>query len=131
MGQLVVMGATLQCVPFGTTPSALVVIPKGPPVFASNLLAATIMDFAPLANILPFGMCISLANPVVASATAAALGVLTPMPCIPAIVSPWKPGALKTQINNFSALTNNSICNCMWGGVIQVTNPGQFTVQVN
>ncbi|ACK70177.1 conserved hypothetical protein [Gloeothece citriformis PCC 7424] len=131
MGLLVVMGATLQCVPFGTTPSSLIVIPKGLPVFASNRFAATIMDFAPLVNILPFGLCNSLANPTVASATAAALGVLTPMPCIPVTVSPWKPGALKTLINNFNALTDSSICNCTWGGIIKITNPGQFTVQVN
>ena len=59
---------------------------------AGGPLAATIMDYAPLVNILPFGMCSSLANPSVASATAAALGVLTPMPCIPVIPAPWVPG---------------------------------------
>ncbi|MDJ0844288.1 DUF4280 domain-containing protein [Crocosphaera sp.] len=131
MAVLVVMGATLQCLPFGSVPSSLIVIPKGLPVNASGRFAATIMDFAPIVNIPTFGMCTSLANPTVAAATAAALGVLTPMPCIPATVTPWTPGALKTRINNFNALTNSSVCNCLWGGVIKVTSPGQFTVQVN
>jgi hypothetical protein len=38
-------------------------------------LAATIMDYAPIVNIPPFAMCQSLANPTVATATTAALGV--------------------------------------------------------
>ena len=33
---------------------------------AGGPMAATIMDFAPMANIPPFGMCMSLANPQVA-----------------------------------------------------------------
>ncbi len=131
MAVLVVMGATLQCVPFGSVPSFLSVIPKGLPVNASGRFAATIMDFAPMANIPSFGMCTSPANPAVISATAAAMGVLTPMPCTPVVVAPWTPGALKTLINNFNALTDSSICICSWGGTIKVTNPGQFTVQVN
>ncbi len=77
MPQQVVMGASLQCVPFGAKPSSLLVIPKGLPVMVNGMLAATIMDFAPVANILPFGMCTSLTNPMVAAATTAALGVLT------------------------------------------------------
>lgn len=131
MPQQVVMGATIQCVPFGVAPSSLIVIPKGPPVLASGMLAATIMDFAPIANILPFGMCSSLANPMVASATAAALGVLTPMPCLPVILGPWKPGAIKTKINKMPALPSTAICNCAWGGVIKIAVPGQIKVSVN
>ncbi|MBL1176266.1 DUF4280 domain-containing protein [Pantanalinema sp. GBBB05] len=123
------MTATLQCVPFGMTPSALIVIPKGTPVMVNGLLAATIMDFAPTVNILPFGMCSSIANPTVAAATAAASGVLTPMPCVP-VTTPWSPGALKVKIGVFPALTNTSVCNCAWGGVIKITAPGQFTVNV-
>ncbi|MEQ9552336.1 DUF4280 domain-containing protein [Coleofasciculus sp. G2-EDA-02] len=124
------MGATLQCIPFGVAPSSLIVIPKGPPVSVKGRLAATIMDFAPIANIPPFGMCTSIANPAVASATAAALGVLTPMPCIPVPVGPWKPGAIKTKINNMPALPDFAVCNCSWGGVIKIMNPGQFQVTV-
>lgn len=91
MAKYVCMGATLKCT-FGMTPSTLMVtVPLRPMI--QNKPKATIMDFAPLVNILPFGMCQSPSNPTVASATAAAMGVLTPMPCIPAIVAPWAPAA--------------------------------------
>ena len=124
------MGASLQCIPFGVAPSSLIVIPKGSSVFAGGPLAATIMDFVPITNIPPFGMCTSLANPAVASATTAAMGVLTPMPCIPVTTGPWKPGALKVKINNIPALPNTAICNCAWGGVIKIITPGQFKVNI-
>jgi hypothetical protein len=124
------MGATLQCIPFGVAPSTLIVIPKGPPVSVKGMLAATVMDFAPIVNIPPFGMCTSLANPAVAAATTAAFGVLTPMPCVPVTLGPWKPGAFKVKINNFPALPNHAICNCAWGGVIKITAPGQFQVSI-
>lgn len=129
MGQQVVMGAMLQC-SFGLAPSSLIVIPKGPPTMAGGPLAATIMDFTPIANIPPFGMCTSLANPMVAAATTAALGVLTPMPCIPVTVAPWVIGSPTVLINNFPALNNSAKCMCTWGGVISINMPGQFTVQV-
>jgi hypothetical protein len=86
------------------------------------------MDHAPLVNIMPFGMCTSLANPTVASATAAAMGALTPMPCVPATTAPWVVGAPTFLINNMPALNNTSTLMCMWGGVIQVSNPGQTFV---
>lgn len=129
MGQQVVAGATLMC-SFGVAPSTLSVIPKGMPVKAGGPMAATIMDFAPMANIPPFGMCTTPSNPTVASATAAAQGVLTPMPCIPVTTSPWAPGSPTAKINNFPALNSTSKLMCTWGGVISVTVPGQFTVSV-
>ena len=128
MGQLVTMGAMLKC-SMGVAPSSLMVIPKGPPTLAP-MLAATIMDNIPMANILPFGMCQSPANPMVIAATAAALGVLTPMPCIPMTPAPWVVGAPTVLIGNFPALNNSSKCMCVWGGIIQIVNPGQVKVQV-
>jgi hypothetical protein len=81
------------------------------------------MDFAPMMNIMPFGMCRSMANPTVASATSAAMGVLTPMPCIPVIVSPWAPGG-KELVANMPALLDNCKTMCAYGGNISITNPG-------
>jgi hypothetical protein len=129
MALQVSMGATLQCT-FGTIPSTLMVTPKGSLVTAGGPLAATIMDNIPLTNILPFGMCITLSNPAVASATSAALGVLTPMPCVPVTPAPWAPGSPTVLINNFPALNNTSKCMCTWGGVISITSPAQVTVSI-
>lgn len=115
------MGATLQCT-FGMSPSQLmVVVPLRPKI--QNKLVANIMDFAPMTNILPFGMCKSMSNPTVASATSAACGVLTPMPCVPVPAGPWRPGG-KGKVANFAALLDNCTLNCAWGGCISIKNPG-------
>ncbi|WP_429310740.1 DUF4280 domain-containing protein [Paenibacillus mucilaginosus] len=92
--------------------------------------AANIMDHVPMVNILPFGMCSSPANPSVAAATAAALGVLTPMPCMPATAAPWAPGSPQVLLGGMPALNTGSKLLCSWGGVIGVASPGQMTVQV-
>jgi hypothetical protein len=114
--------AMLTC-SFGIAPSTLNVLPVSR-VMIEGKPAATIKDMVPMMNLPPFGMCTSLTNPMVATATAAALGVLTPMPCIPVPVGPWKPGAAKTLIGNMPALTSPSICNCSWSGVITIGFPG-------
>ena len=124
----VCMGASLMC-SFGTAPSVLSVLPKNA-VMAGGPVAANIMDNVPMLNILPFAMCTSPANPTVAAATAAALGVLTPMPCIPATAAPWAPGAPTVLLGGMPTLNNSSKLMCNWGGVIQVTAPGQATVMV-
>ena len=80
---------------FGLAPSTLSVVAPRPVVEGRPV--ATITDVAPGANIAPFGMCQSLANPMVAAATAAALGVLTPMPCVPVVPAPWIPLAPQTM----------------------------------
>ncbi|MDQ2085364.1 DUF4280 domain-containing protein [Herbivorax sp. ANBcel31] len=127
MGICVCGGAMLQC-SFGTAPSNFTVTPQNKVL--TSMPVANIMDYKPMVNILPFGMCNSLANPQVASATAAALGVLTPMPCIPNTPSPWVPGSPTVLIANMPALNNSSKLMCTWAGIIQITNPGQTTIQV-
>jgi hypothetical protein len=127
MGQLVCTGALLQC-SFGVAPSALSVLPANKVLTTTP--SANIMDHAPMVNIMPFGMCNSPANPMVAAATAAALGVLTPMPCIPATAAPWVVGAPTVLIGNMPALNNSSKLMCNWGGVIQINMAGQMTTMI-
>lgn len=126
MGFGVFGGATLMC-SFGMAPSALTVLPAARVM--SKMPMASIMDQVPMVNILPFGMCSSLANPTVASATAAALGVLTPMPCIPVTTSPWAPGSPNILVGGKPCLNNSCKCMCAYGGVIQIQNPGTTDVQ--
>jgi hypothetical protein len=91
---------------------------------------ANIMDNKPMMNVLPFGMCQSMANPMVAAATAAAMGALVPMPCIPMTMAPWMPGSPTQLLAKMPTLNNSSKLMCMWGGVIGIDMAGQFTVTV-
>lgn len=128
MGIQVSSGAQMMCT-FGAAPSALNVLPVGM-VNAGGPAAATIMDNKPMVNIAPFGMCMSMSNPQVAAATAAAMGVLTPMPCLPNTPGPWTPGSPTVLIAGNPALNNSSKCMCAFGGSISILVPGQFTVMV-
>jgi hypothetical protein len=127
MAVFVTTGATLQC-SFGVAPSVLSVLPMNREMAGTP--GANIMDHAPIVNIAPFGMCNSVANPMVAAATAAALGVLTPMPCIPATSAPWIPGSPTVMVGNMPAVQNSCKLMCNWGGVIQVIAPSQFQTMV-
>jgi Domain of unknown function (DUF4280) len=128
MPMQICMGAMMQC-NFGTAPSSLLVLPKNT-TFTDQVPDANIMDHIPMVNIMPFGMCTSVANPEVAAATAAALGVLTPMPCIPNTPAPWVPGAPTVMLGNAFTLDNSSKLMCSWGGVITFSTPGEMTVEV-
>jgi len=127
MGILVTGGAVLKC-SFGAAPSTLMTLPVNKVLV--NMPAANIMDNKPFVNILPFGTCSSLANPMVISATAAALGVLTPMPCLPVTVSPWVAGKPTVLIGNMPALSDDSKLMCCWAGVISINSPGQVKVML-
>jgi len=121
MGKFVCAGAMLQC-SFGAAPSTFSVTdPMRPKV--ENKPMGNIMDNKPMANIASFGMCSSLMNPQVASATSAACGALTPQPCIPVITAPWSPGG-KEKVSNMPALLDNCKCMCSYGGNISVNMPG-------
>jgi hypothetical protein len=84
-----------------------------------NTRAANIGDGAPMINVSSFGMCASAANPMVAAATASALGVLTPMPCIP-MTTEWDDGSPNVQAGGLPALQPGSILRCAWAGLINI-----------
>ncbi len=127
MGLCVTGGAVMSC-SFGMAPSTLNVLPTAQVVSAMPL--ASIADTVPFVNIPPFGMCQSMANPVVAAATAAAMGTLTPMPCTPVPAGPWAPGVPQVLVGGKPAVNNQCKLTCAYGGMIQFTNPGCQTVQL-
>lgn len=122
MANPLVQTALCTCT-FGAAPMPLTVSSQQT-VNMCSMMAATIMD-----NKFPtFGTCMSLANPTVASATAAALGVLTPMPCVPVIPAPWVPGAPTVLVCSKPLLNNSSKLMCAYGGLIQATMTPAMTV---
>jgi hypothetical protein len=121
MPLLVNLGSQIQC-SFGAAPSALLVVV--PQVCGEKTPAANINDHIPMTNIPPFGMCSSPSNPTVAAATAAASGVLTPMPCVPLTTAPWVPGSPTVMLRGAPALSQSCQCLCNWGGVITHLKPG-------
>ncbi len=128
MGNIVVTGAMVQC-SFGTVPATLAATTQAK-LMIGGKPAATIQDMSPIVNIPSCGMCSSMANPTVASATAAALGVLTPMPCVPSTVGTWTPTQVKVTAGGKPCLINDSTVMCAYGGCITITSPGQQKVNI-
>jgi hypothetical protein len=122
---LVVSGAGLTC-SFGLAPGTLTVLPK--PATGTGMPVATIADTVPVTNIGTFGLCQSPANPAVQAATAAAAGVLTPAPCVPATGSPWQPGSPALAVSGVPAVAQTATCQCQWAGVVSIVRPGQIAV---
>ncbi|MBR1860916.1 MAG: DUF4280 domain-containing protein [Lachnospiraceae bacterium] len=127
MSQLIVTGASCKC-SFGMTPGVINAT-NNLTVLAESKPVCVMADAAPGVNVTPFGMCTTLSNPQVAAATAAAMGVLTPQPCMPAITGTWTGG--KVLIGGKPCLTMESTCMCAYGGVINIVNPGQTNVIVS
>ena len=127
MPKLVVTGGVLSC-NMGSAPSTF----NGgcTKVTVQHKPAGTIMDHKPMVNVHPFGLCRSLANPTVASATGAAQGALTPMPCLPSLPGPWTPGAARSQLEHKKALKVDDKLSCAYSGVISVKGAGQAKVDV-
>jgi hypothetical protein len=128
MPPVVTMGGMMLCT-MGMAPSSIVVLP------ANKVMApvpvANIVDQKTGAEIVPFGMCISPSNPTVAAATAAALGVLTPMPCVPTPPAPMIPGASPTEmVGNMPTTDMTCTIVCAFAGMISFTSPGQFKVML-
>ena len=114
---------------FGAAPSTLIPTPK--PINTNFVTAGNIMDHAPLVNVPTFGMCSCPANPTVAAATTAAMGVLTPMPCIPNTPAPWLPGKITILLQNFPALDDGATLQCVYGGAIQFVSAAQANHQID
>jgi hypothetical protein len=129
MSLLLCTGATLTC-SFGAAPSVFSAdpLPGAPQVLGA--VAGAITAISP-ANIPPFGACQSMANPSVASATSAAMGVLTPMPCTPVMAGAWAPPAASGSVGGVSLATVSSKCACSFGGVISVAGPVPGPVQAS
>lgn len=125
-GPVVVSTAQLAC-SFGAAPAPLVVLPVGR-VLSGGLPVATVADHLPLVNIPSFGMCKAPTNPAVIAATAAASGVFTQAPCVPATAAPWTPGSPAVVVGGKPVVTTTSKCLCTWAGVVSVVSPGQVTV---
>ena len=126
MSLLATVGANLLCT-MGTTPAPLKVTSQSK-VLSQGKPSGTIQDAMAMSNVGPFGMCTSLANPAVASATAAALGVLTPQPCVPMPAGTWIPTKPKVLIEGKPCLTQDCKMMCSYAGSISITLPGQTKV---
>ena len=121
---IVTDGATLVC-PFGSAPARLTILPRlEDDGFAHT--TATVDDTTPIVNIAPFAMCASPANPEVAGLSEET-GTLTPVPCMPAISTPWIPGSSALLVDGQPVLTADSSCMCMWNGPITILMPGTST----
>ena len=123
MGMVVKSNATIMC-PYALGTSNL--------IFGSNMniktgggTILTTNDNIPGGNFTPFPMCTNINNPAVASATNAAMGVLTPAPCAPTISGPWMPEKTNVNIKGSPVLTQNCKLQCGYGGVISIVEPGQ------
>jgi hypothetical protein len=103
--------------------SAALLVPV--PAVSATTPVATAANTVPGTNIPTFGMCMSLGNPAVATATAAANGVLTPQPCVPATGAPWAPPSASASIGGIPCVLTTSICQCTFGGTITVVTPDQ------
>jgi len=119
------MGATTMC-SMGAVPASMIALPVNKCI--TPMPTANILDAKPFVNIVPMGVCMSILNPTVAMATGLAMGVLTPMPCIPAPLGVWLPGSLKVLLGGMPALDHTAKAFCAYGGVIQQVLPGQFKV---
>ncbi len=127
MGIAVCNSAQCMC-SFGAAPCPLTIV-SNTNTLTSGQPLAVVTDMKPV-NLSGFGMCSSMANPAVSSATAAALGVLTPQPCVPVISSPFMPGSPTVLVKGTPVLTNDSKTFCAYAGIITITSAGNTQVIV-
>ena len=126
MSEVVVMGAKCVCT-MGQIPADLKITSQQL-VLGDNKPVGTISDSGSQVNVGPFGLCTSLANPQVAAATAAALGVLTPQPCVPMPAGTWIPTQPKILVKGQPVLCSDCKMMCAYAGSISIVMPGQVKI---
>lgn len=119
-------GAVLNC-SFGDKSSKLKIYPNRT-IFLTEQPMANTSDHTPMYNIGPFGKCHTISYPATGTATAAAHGKLTPMPCVPGTVTEWINGKNDYIIKGKPALLKSSYCRCQWGGIITIKHDGQINI---
>lgn len=115
--------AKIRC-SFGDKISTLTVFPERT-IWLTGEPQANISDHISMRNIAPFGKCHTTSYPATGSATAAAHGKLTPMPCIPGTHFPWLNGKNDVILQGQPALLMSSCCKCIYGGTITFVKDGQ------
>ncbi len=86
--------------------------------------AATVADSTPTQVIC--GVCNSASAPPVQAATAAALGVHTPAPCMPNTTQSWKnQSPVSVKFSGKEALMTGATLTCSYGGTITIINSAQ------
>lgn len=128
MSMQTIQTALLRCI-FGNAPSPLMVLPINKYICVMGP-GANMLDSKPFLNVLPFGMCISPGNPMFIAATAAALGVPTPVPCIPMTTNPWVPPNPTVVVGTAPAISKTAMLMCNWGGLIMQQTPGEFMTKL-
>ncbi len=128
MSFAVTSGSFAECT-CGTTPAELLAdFDTG--ATADGSIVLTIDMIVAEVNIGSFGDCDSLLNPEVSTATAAAEGVLTPMPCVPVVVDSWTPGSLTASETGVGYVNDTSICTCSYGGEISIVDALGVTMEI-
>lgn len=110
--------ATCMC-SFGSAPCPLVATPNR--VFVGGPLSANILDYK-IINIPTFTTCSSPTSSFVIANKG------NPVPCVPAIATPWVKGPPTVLVNGIPILTNTSTNVCTLGGAITISTPGQIPV---
>lgn len=103
----VVEGAGLRCSCGSTETKLQIPFPRYSCVDGKK--EATINDYLPNQNILPFGTC----------------NQGKPKPCQPLLSNPWLQGKTQVVVEDIPCLLKSSTLQCQKGGVITVTDDGQ------
>ena len=120
MTSVVTTGSSAICT-CGTT-SAELIADYDTGAIVNDMIVMTVDMIVSEVNIMSFGECDSLVNPEVSTATAAAGGVTTPMPCVPVVASDWTTGSLTASQDGIAYITDTSTCTCSYGGVISIVS---------